>query len=498
MNKYCHSISVVDIRGTMYSLIGRFISRVNQKYNTRSCVMAIRQTVHDKSIDDMAHPKCLPLLGTKLDLMLAGGGTMLHEYIDKRHKELGPIFYEKLGCNTKLVFISDPLMIKTVFLSLEGKYPMHILPEPWVLYEKLYGSKRGLLFMNSEEWLVNRRIMNQHLLREGSIEWLEDPIKTTVKKFVHAWKGRIEKGHTRVNLESDMYRLSTEVMLAILAGASSNGVKHSEEMFSNFSETVKQIFQTTTKLYGLPLNICQRLNLKVWRNFKESVDASLHLAQSLVSEMIIKREEGDGLIQKLLKDGVNEETIVRLAADFILAAGDTTAYTSIWSLYLISQDDSVKHEIRTRDVGYVKNVLKESMRLYPVAPFLTRILPKDCILGEYKLNFHTPIIASIYTSGRDEQYFTKANMFLPFRWDRNDPRRKNLANHKPSATLPFALGARSCIGKKLATMQLTEFLSQIVNNFDFKCTNSGKVFPVTSQVLVPNEPIQLTISHRNI
>lgn len=89
-------------------------------------------------------------------------------------------------------------------------------------------------------------------------------------------------------------------------------------------------------------------------------------------------------------------------------------------------------------------------------------------------------------------------MFLPFRWDKNDPRRKNLANHNPSATLPFALGARSCIGKKLAMMQLTEFLSQIVNNFDFKCTNSGKVFPVTSQVLVPSEPIQLKLSHRNI
>ncbi|XP_047991685.1 cytochrome P450 315a1, mitochondrial isoform X2 [Leguminivora glycinivorella] len=487
-----------DIRVAMYSLIGRSVSRINQRCNIRSCATAIGQTVYAKTIDDMEHPKALPLIGTKLDLMLAGGGTMLHEYIDKRHKELGSIFYEKLGCNTKLVFISDPLLIKRVFLSLEGKYPIHILPDPWVLYEKLYGSKRGLFFMNSEEWLTNRRIMNQHLLREGSIEWLEEPIKNSVKKFVHAWRGRVENGSATVNLESDMYRLSIEVMLAILAGSSSNGVKYSEAMISNFSDTLKQIFKTTTKLYGLPLNICQSLNLKVWRNFKESVDASLHLAQSLVSEMVIKRGEGDGLIHKLVKDGVTDETVVRLVADFILAAGDTTAYTSIWSLYLISQDDCVKNEMRTRDVGYVKNVLKESMRLYPVAPFLTRVLPKDCILGEYKLDLHTPIIASIYTSGRDEQYFTKANMFLPFRWDRSDPRRKELGNHNPTATLPFALGARSCIGKKLATMQLTEFLTQIVNNFDFKCTNSEKVFPVTSQVLVPNEPIEMTISHRQI
>ena len=52
---------------------------------------------------------------------------------------------------------------------------------------------------------------------------------------------------------------------------------HYETLLTMFSETVKKIFQTTTKLYGLPVNMCQRLNLKVWRDFKESVDISLSL-----------------------------------------------------------------------------------------------------------------------------------------------------------------------------------------------------------------------------
>ncbi|KAI8436897.1 hypothetical protein MSG28_010330 [Choristoneura fumiferana] len=59
-----------------------------------------------------------------------------------------------------------------------------------------------------------------------------------------------------------------------------------------------------------------------------------------------------------------------------------------------------------------------------------------------KRHLQTPIIASIYTSGRDEQYFSKAHKFLPYRWDRNDPRRKDLVNHVTSASVPFALGAR--------------------------------------------------------
>lgn len=52
---------------------------------------------------------------------------------------------------------------------------------------------------------------------------------------------------------------------------------------------------------------------------------------------------------------------------------------------LLSENQEVLKEVRGKEVLYVKHVIKESMRLYPVAPFLTRILPKDCFLGPYKL-----------------------------------------------------------------------------------------------------------------
>lgn len=55
--------------------------------------------------------------------------------------------------------------------------------------------------------------------------------------------------------------------------------KHCETLLTKFSEAVKKIFQTTTKLYGLPVQICQKLNLKVWRDFKDCVDISLSLGK---------------------------------------------------------------------------------------------------------------------------------------------------------------------------------------------------------------------------
>lgn len=128
--------------------------------------------------------------------------------MDNRHKQLGPIFSERLNGNTDLIFLSDPELIKTLFIKLEGKYPSHILPDPWILYEKIYGSKRGLFFMNGEEWLQNRRIVNKHLLRDDAEKWLRPAIVESVEKFIIQLKGKCSKEFQVKDMESELYKLS--------------------------------------------------------------------------------------------------------------------------------------------------------------------------------------------------------------------------------------------------------------------------------------------------
>lgn len=89
--------------------------------------------------------KGLPVFGTTFSILLAGGGRKLHEYIDKRHQQYGSVFREKLG-PLDAVWISDPMDMKLLFAQ-EGKYPHHILPEAWLLYNETYGQQRGLYFM---------------------------------------------------------------------------------------------------------------------------------------------------------------------------------------------------------------------------------------------------------------------------------------------------------------------------------------------------------------
>ncbi|CAF4934527.1 unnamed protein product [Pieris macdunnoughi] len=440
--------------------------------------------------------KSLPLIGTKIDLIKGGLGTRLHEFIDLRHQELGNIFMENFG-TTDLLFVSDAELIRKLFINLEGKYPGHILPDPWLLYEKLYGQKRGLLFMDGEEWWQNRRIMNKLLLKDNANSWIQDSVTKTITIFIEHWKERSKHGIVINDVASELYNLSTKVIIQVLIGNTDPPQgKHYDELLTMFTESVKKIFETTTKLYGIPVNWCHRFNLKVWQDFKECVDLSLLLGNKLLKE-ILAVKNSSGLIKKLGDEKMDEITMSRIIIDFIIAAGDTTAYTSLWIFYLLSQNRNEITEIRSKKHTYIPFVIKEAMRLYPVAPFLTRILPEDSVVGEYSVKKGTPIIASIYTSGRNEQYFSKPEEFLPYRWDRSDERKGKLKNHIPFASLPFALGARSCVGRKIAMAQLTELIWQVVDNFDFRCMNGPSIKPITSQALIPNKNIELSLKVRN-
>ena len=89
--------------------------------------------------------KGLPLIGTTLNIVASGSASKFHLYIDKRHKQLGPIFKENMG-NVEGIFLAEPKSARAIFTA-EGKYPKHVIPASWEEYNKMFKCDRGLFFM---------------------------------------------------------------------------------------------------------------------------------------------------------------------------------------------------------------------------------------------------------------------------------------------------------------------------------------------------------------
>lgn len=98
-----------------------------------------------REFEEIPSPRRLPLVGTTLDLVAAGGAPFLHTYCDRRHKSLGRLYREQIG-NLDCVFISDADLMQQVY-SNEGQYPVHSVPEPWTIFNDMKGIRRGLFFM---------------------------------------------------------------------------------------------------------------------------------------------------------------------------------------------------------------------------------------------------------------------------------------------------------------------------------------------------------------
>lgn len=117
------------------------------------------------------------------------------------------------------------------------------------------------------------------------------------------------------------------------------------------------------------------------------------------------------------------------------------------------------------DPPLVRGALREVMRLYPVAPFVGRFIDLNAEIGGYGIPKGTLVLASLYTSGHDPTHFSDPHKFRPERWLRNESSEHKV--FKSHATIPFSMGGRSCIGKKIASYQIHSLVTKVTTSTFF-------------------------------
>ncbi|XP_055904348.1 cytochrome P450 315a1, mitochondrial isoform X1 [Eupeodes corollae] len=454
-----------------------------------------------KRYEEIPMAKGWPLIGTTLELIAAGSAPNLHKYIDKRHQNFGHIFRERLGTQ-EAVFVSSANLMRSVFLY-EGQYPAHPLPDSWVMYNKLHNCKRGLFFMDGPEWETNRKIMNR-LLLNGNLNWLNSHIEYCTNNLINEWKSAAKsvEGYLKVDdLEGKLYKWAINVVCSVMFGYKDDDLNTKlKTTIDEFSKIVHKIFENSAHLMNFPPKLARVLRLKIWTQFEKDVTEVLKVGGEIIDMQMKQSCElgwDNGLFVKMRLAGMSIEDIKRIFVDLIVAAGDTTAFSSQWALYLLSQSNEIQTNIRREnftnlsECPILQGLIKETLRLYPVAPFIGRYLKTDAIIGDYEVKKNVMVILSLYTSGRDAEHFPEPLDVQPDRWIR-DPDTGHLRNVlQAHGTLPFAIGSRSCIGKKIALHQMYSLVSEVTRNFNVKCFNTKPIEVVLRLVAVPNAPIEL-------
>lgn len=443
----------------------------------------------------------------------------LHTQCDESHRRLGPIFRKHLGQH-ELLFIADTNMMQSVIRN-EGPYPHHSVPPCWTYYNKVKNLERGVFFRTGEPWARLRKPLAEILLREPkSITKFANDIIDVNNDMMQEWLDR-HKGQSEFNLDDvkrELCRWSIEATGSMLSGARMGCIMARDtqtdcEKAGQLVDNVTEMFAITSHFQVVPVDQAHKLNSDEWQRFEKSTTNMLRISDEYARDYIkrAKLSTNRGLIKHIMDFGtISEDDIRQSVIDLIIASADTTSTSLQWMLLLLSCHKDSQMRIREESkvllssksdlynyrqiAPYTSAFMKETLRLYPTAPFLARTLDHELILSNYRIPAGTPIVFSLFTTSRMSKYFEQPLEFLPERWFRHniDVAECPIRRTNSSASLPFGIGRRMCLGKRMAELQMFLLLASFASEFDCTPINEQVGIKLT-MTLGPDRPIQIKL-----
>lgn len=105
----------------------------------------------------------------------------------------------------------------------------------------------------------------------------------------------------------------------------------------------------------------------------------------------------------------------------------------------------------------LENVIKESLRLYPVVPHQSfRVCKSKMRFGDAVITPNEILSINVFDIQRDPQNFDNPHKFIPERFN---------GEIKPCTWIPFGIGSRSCLGKMFSLVEQKVLISMILMQY---------------------------------
>ncbi|KAI4381830.1 hypothetical protein MLD38_007866 [Melastoma candidum] len=207
-----------------------------------------------------------------------------------------------------------------------------------------------------------------------------------------------------------------------------------------------------------------------------------HVAKDMV-DVLLQLVEDPNLEVKVERHGVKAFT-----QDLIAGGTESSAVTVEWAMSELMKNPEALRKatgeldevigksrwVEEKDMGnlpYIDAIVKETMRLHPVAPMLTpRMAREDCKIAGYDIPKGTRALVHVGAIGRDPSLWDEPEEFRPERFLGKDIDVKG----QDFELLPFGSGRRMCPGYALGYKVIRSSLANLLHGFEWNLGGSMK------------------------
>ena len=379
----------------------------------------------------------------------------------------------------QLFLVKFPDLIKEVLVDKFDKYPKHELSE--TALKPLLGE--SIFTTNGPVWERQRRMLDpafgQAKLKEV-FSLMTGGADAMVARLDEVKDGEI------ADIEIEMTHVTADIILRTILSESleGEGARKIFNAFNLFQE--KAVVMIQLSFFRLPLWLAPR-HYAIWKRTGREIRDLLAVSIRTRFDAYQRGEKGEykDILQSLLetRDPVDGSayTLVELVdqvAMLFLAGHETSASALSWSLFLLAKCPEIQERLHQetcqllgdrqpefKDIPrhrQIRNVFRETMRIYPPVGFLTfRKATGGQKLLKHQVPDGSPVVISPWLVHRHRDLWERPNEFDPDRFDGG-------LDQPQCAYIPFGQGPRICIGAAFAMQEAMLILATLTRRYRFE------------------------------
>jgi len=404
------------------------------------------------------------------------------------------------GTRAPRAWVTSPALIKSVLLDQRDKFRKLTQIR---LLGPLLG--RGILTSEDADWRWQRQAAAP-IFRPQDLAAFVPAFVQCAERAVERWRGG---GGAVRSMDEDITRLTLEIVAQTLLPGGD------EAFMGTLQDSVRRMQRSGgwDILYAsmdvprwVPRPGMRRGRVEA-RIMREAVARRLraHRAQpprddDLVARLVAARDPETGR-------AMDEQQLVDNLLTFYLAGHETTAKAIAWTLYLLARSPewsgALVEEIESVTGGApvraghlerlerVQQVLKESMRLFPPVPMMSRQAVAGTTLGAHAIAAGTSVLIPIYAIHRHAARWERPHEFDPARFAPQLERAISRYQY-----MPFGAGPRICIGMPFAMMEATAVIATLLQHATFSWAGREEPEPVARVTLAPRGGMPMRVGVR--